>query len=213
LQGAGGYLAGGGRKARDGQPEGQGGARWPRTRSDDLRARPSGELRHPAAVVTAEIRLAALCDHALVGQDGKVSLMGIFRNISVSGLPAQHPRMFVVAILGLEVGAHTVRVRLLRPDGQQAMPNPPEISVHAVAGLVFARLHADEPQQVAIVEETHAPARTPDPHLVVDVSGAVAHPGVYRLPGGSRVVDALLAAGGMTGEADLAALNKAAPIH
>ena len=30
-----------------------------------------------------EIRLGALCDHALVGQDGKVSLMGIFRNISV----------------------------------------------------------------------------------------------------------------------------------
>jgi hypothetical protein len=84
--------------------------------------------------VSGEIRLAALCDHALVGQDGKVSLIGIFRNISVSGLPAQHPRMFLVAILGLEVGAHSVVVRLLKPDGQQAMPNPPEISVHAVAG-------------------------------------------------------------------------------
>ena len=84
--------------------------------------------------MTEEIRLAALCDHALVGQDGKVSLMGIFRNISVSGLPAQHPRMFLVAILGLEVGPHSVVVRLLRPDGQQAMPNPPEISVHAAAG-------------------------------------------------------------------------------
>ncbi len=81
-----------------------------------------------------EIRLAALCDHALVGQDGKVSLLGIFRNISVSGLPAQHPRMFLVAILGLEVGPHSVVVKLLRPDGQQAMPNPPEISVHAAAG-------------------------------------------------------------------------------
>lgn len=84
--------------------------------------------------MTAEIRLAALCDHAMVGQDGKVSLLGIFRNISVSGLPAQHPRMFLVAILGLEVGPHTVVVRLLRPDGQQAMPNPPEISVHAAGG-------------------------------------------------------------------------------
>lgn len=84
--------------------------------------------------MTAEIRLAALCDHAMVGQDGKVSLLGIFRNISVSGLPAQHPRMFLVAILGLEVGPHAVVVRLLRPDGQQAMPNPPEISVHAVGG-------------------------------------------------------------------------------
>ena len=84
--------------------------------------------------MTEEIRLAALCDHALVGQDGKVSLLGIFRNISVSGLPAQHPRMFLVAILGLEVGPHSVMVKLLRPDGQQAMPNPPEISVHAAAG-------------------------------------------------------------------------------
>jgi len=84
--------------------------------------------------VSGEIRLSALCDHALVGQDGKVSLLGIFRNISVSGLPAQHPRMFLVAILGLEVGQHSVVVRLLRPDGQQAMPNPPEISVQASAG-------------------------------------------------------------------------------
>ena len=84
--------------------------------------------------MTGEIRLAALCDHALVGQDGKVSLLGIFRNISVSGLPAQHPRMFLVAILSLEVGPHSVVVKLLRPDGQQAMPNPPEISVHAAAG-------------------------------------------------------------------------------
>lgn len=84
--------------------------------------------------MTTEVRLAALCDHALVGQDGKVSLLGIFRNISVSALPAQHPRMFLVAILGMETGAHTVVVRLLRPDGQQAMPNPPQISVHASPG-------------------------------------------------------------------------------
>ena len=97
------------------------------------------------------------------------------------------------------------------------MPRPLFIGiatlVPAGAGLVIARAHADAPQQVTIVEETPAPVRTPEPHLVVDVSGAVAQPGVYRLPGGSRVVDALLAAGGMTGEADLAALNKAAPIR
>ena len=84
--------------------------------------------------MSGEIRLGALCDHALVGQDGKVSLLGIFRNISVSSLPAQHPRMFLVAILGLDIGPHSVVVRLLKPDGQQAMPNPPEISVHAAAG-------------------------------------------------------------------------------
>ena len=87
------------------------------------------------------------------------------------------------------------------------------IAVLAGAGLVVTRLHAGAQQEIAVVEETPVPTRTPEQHLVVDVSGAVAHPGVYRLPGGSRVIDALLAAGGMTGEADLVALNKAAPVR
>lgn len=81
-----------------------------------------------------EARLAVLADHALVGQDGKVSVVGIFRTISVSALPAEHPRMYLVAILALETGPHDVVVQLLRPDGSGAMPNPPQISVHGVAG-------------------------------------------------------------------------------
>lgn len=81
-----------------------------------------------------EIRMAALCDHALVGQDGKLSVLGIFRNISVSQLPAQHPRMYLVAVLGLEPGAHTVVVRLVKPDGAAAMAEAPRIDVHASAG-------------------------------------------------------------------------------
>ena len=79
-----------------------------------------------------EIRLAALCDHALVGQDGKLSMLGIFRNISVTGLPAQHPRMYLVAVLGLDPGAHEVVVRLRRPDGAAGMPEAPRITVHAL---------------------------------------------------------------------------------
>lgn len=81
-----------------------------------------------------EVRLAALCDHAMVGQDGKVSLVGIFRNISVSSLPAQHPRMYLVAVLGLDAGPHSVVVRLRGPDGEATMPEPPQIGVHAVSG-------------------------------------------------------------------------------
>jgi len=38
--------------------------------------------------------------------------------------------------------------------------------------------------------------------MVVDVSGAVEKPGVYRLGQGSRIVDALAVAGGLSGEAD-----------
>jgi competence protein ComEA len=46
--------------------------------------------------------------------------------------------------------------------------------------------------------------------LVVDVTGAVARPGVYRLPAGSRVDDALQRAGGAAPKAQLEAVNLAA---
>ena len=79
--------------------------------------------------------------------------------------------------------------------------------------LLLSRLRPTGAEEIAVVEETPAPTRTAEPMVVVDVAGAVARPGVYRLAAGARVVDALLAAGGMTGEADLLALNKAAPIR
>jgi competence protein ComEA len=48
--------------------------------------------------------------------------------------------------------------------------------------------------------------------LVVYVVGAVRRPGLYRLPQGSRVADAVARAGGTTRKADPAALNLAAPL-
>jgi competence protein ComEA len=45
--------------------------------------------------------------------------------------------------------------------------------------------------------------------LRVYVTGAVAHPDVYRLPPGSIVKDAIQAAGGASGEADLSRVNLA----
>jgi competence protein ComEA len=46
--------------------------------------------------------------------------------------------------------------------------------------------------------------------LVVDVTGEVGRPGVYRLPAGSRVDDAVERAGGATGGAEMEAVNLAA---
>lgn len=46
--------------------------------------------------------------------------------------------------------------------------------------------------------------------LVVDVTGAVRRPGVYRMPAGSRVNDAVKRAGGPTARAELEAVNLAA---
>lgn len=48
--------------------------------------------------------------------------------------------------------------------------------------------------------------------LVVHVAGAVEQPGVRELPAGSRVTDAISAAGGATDAADLDVLNLAAPV-
>lgn len=46
--------------------------------------------------------------------------------------------------------------------------------------------------------------------LVVHVAGAVRRPGVYRMPAGSRVDDAVSRAGGAAGRAELEAVNLAA---
>lgn len=46
--------------------------------------------------------------------------------------------------------------------------------------------------------------------VVVDVTGAVRRPGVYRMPAGSRVDDAVTRAGGAAPEAELEAINLAA---
>jgi competence protein ComEA len=48
--------------------------------------------------------------------------------------------------------------------------------------------------------------------LVIDVAGAVRRPGLYRLREGSRIDDAIAAAGGPTAKARLDAVNLAAPI-
>ncbi|HVS85677.1 MAG TPA: ComEA family DNA-binding protein [Gaiellaceae bacterium] len=48
--------------------------------------------------------------------------------------------------------------------------------------------------------------------LVVDVAGAVARPGLYHLGKGTRIADAVAAAGGATSKAELDYVNLAAPL-
>jgi competence protein ComEA len=48
--------------------------------------------------------------------------------------------------------------------------------------------------------------------LVIDVAGAVRHAGLYRLRSGSRIDDAIAAAGGPTAKAQLDSVNLAAPV-
>lgn len=74
-------------------------------------------------------------------------------------------------------------------------------------------------EEVAATGPVREPAPSPGPpptaaassgkRVVVDVSGKVRSPGVHRLPAGSRVTDALRAAGGVRPGADLTGLNRA----
>lgn len=48
--------------------------------------------------------------------------------------------------------------------------------------------------------------------IMVDISGAVKNPGVYLLKEGARVCDAVEMAGGLSEDADVDALNQAAPL-
>lgn len=79
------------------------------------------------------------------------------------------------------------------------------------AGMGLALRPAEPDPVVELAEPTASPAAPA--FVVVDVVGAVSRPGVVQLPAGSRVIDALVAAGGMTADADALALNRAAVLR
>ena len=68
------------------------------------------------------------------------------------------------------------------------------------------------PPPTAIPTQSPGPSPTLSP-LHVDVAGAVKAPGVYRLPPGSIVADAIAIAGGPAADADLDRLNKAVELQ
>ncbi len=76
-----------------------------------------------------------------------------------------------------------------------------------LAGGVWLAARAPQGESVEL-----RPAPTPEP-IQVHVAGAVVRPGLYDLPEGSRVMDAIEAAGGLVAEADKNGLNLAARVE
>ena len=93
----------------------------------------------------------------------------------------------LVICLACLVGSGVVLIR-----NRQAAPPP----------IVFAA-----PPAAVVPAATGAPARPA--RLYVDVAGAVRRPSLYVLPKNSRVMQAILAAGGPTADADIEAVNLA----
>lgn len=107
---------------------------------------------------------------------------------------ASPAEMVLLCLVGLAIvgGAALIFVRRSDP------PPPPIERVRA----------ASSAEEASSAKPTAAPAKT----LLVHVAGMVAAPGVYELPEGSRVKDAISAAGGPKDGGDIQALNLAAPL-
>lgn len=82
----------------------------------------------------------------------------------------------------------------------------PQQQPESSSATAFELINAESPQQtetpIKEIPETVAP-------LMIDVKGQVNKPGVYELKAGSRMQDAIQAAGGFTSEADSRAINLA----
>jgi hypothetical protein len=97
-----------------------------------------------------QLDFAVIADYALIDQQGKLSVLGIFQHVWVAQFPAIHPRThLVLRVKGrrTEIGMHTMRIRfvddagteLLGGEGTVQFGEPPAgvVEVEAGAVLVF----------------------------------------------------------------------------
>ncbi|GAA3531267.1 hypothetical protein AFL01nite_17610 [Aeromicrobium flavum] len=110
--------------------------------------------------------------------------------------------------------------RRRRPSAVRRALRPAHVRFAGVTAGVAAVLTvwwllAGRPQEVPVPAAARvqvadaAPTASPGAELVVDVAGKVRRPGIVTLPPGSRVHEAITAAGGLKGKADTTGLNLA----
>lgn len=72
------------------------------------------------------------CDYAMIAQDGKLSVIGIFDRIFVRQLPANHPSMcFVVVAKGAPGSDHKLKLVTTGPSGNKINEIPIQIKTNS----------------------------------------------------------------------------------
>jgi competence protein ComEA len=83
-------------------------------------------------------------------------------------------------------------------------------AIVAVVSLVLVAVNRPEaPAGEFAISEEAADSQVSEQFLFVHIVGEVKTPGMYQLPFGARLVDAVFAAGGLTAEADNSSVNLA----
>jgi len=71
------------------------------------------------------------CDYAMISQEGKLSIIGLFDSIFVRSLPAQHPSMcFVVVAKGEPGSNHKLKLVTAGPSGKKINEIPINIKTN-----------------------------------------------------------------------------------
>lgn len=86
------------------------------------------------------------------------------------------------------------------------------VGLLVVGMLLRFVLLPDRGKEIVLERPTEQEAPQEQKEIVIHVSGAVKSPGVYSLPDGARVFEAIDAAGGALPEANIHALNLAEPL-
>ncbi len=92
-------------------------------------------------------------------------------------------------------------------------PLPAVSSETAESAVLEGTVHEDVVHDGASFDGAVSETEAMDPAFVVHVCGEVANPGIYELPAGSRIYEAVKAAGGFTENAAEESVNLASPIE
>lgn len=207
------------RERRGGDPDG-----WPGEGADQFGRTGNDTDRLPRALADPSVHGGQwLPEDPAVGRhrpgEGRPRLLTVpesLRTVNIAVRPVAIVGVIVVVLLA--GGILGVRWWLAQEGSQPVpvaplAPGPrPVAAGEAVPGKAPGDPADAEATAEPVADGSSTTEAQPPQRLLVHVDGQVRSPGVVRVEPGARVLDAVTAAGGLTGEADTSRLNLARPV-